>query len=80
MSRWNGPAVVTDLTSLRDGIIGVRWQGRNLQVRVQDVRRALAYMSVPILFGGSMSPIDCLRRAAEGFDGVIRLGWIRKGW
>ena len=26
-----------------------------------------------------MSPIDFLRRAAEGFDGVIRLGWIRKG-
>ena len=26
-----------------------------------------------------MSPIDFLRRAAETFDGVMRLGWIRKG-
>ena len=38
VSRWNGPASVTDLTSLIDGMIGVRWQGRNLQVRVQGCR------------------------------------------
>ena len=79
VSRWNGPATVTDLTSLRDGIVGVKWQGRNLQVKVQECRRALAYMFAPILFGGSLSPIDCLRRAAESFNGVMRLGWIRKG-
>lgn len=42
--RWNGPATVVDLTAIPDGIIGVRWQGRNLQIRVQDCRRALAFM------------------------------------
>ena len=75
--RWNGPATVTDLTSLPDGQIGVRWQGRNLQVRVQDCRRALAYVFVPILFGGGSSPIEILRRAAETFQGVMRVGWIK---
>ena len=44
MPRWNGPATVVDLTAIPDGIIGVRWQGRNLQIRVQDCRRALAFM------------------------------------
>ena len=75
--RWNGPATVVDLTSLRDGIIGVRWQGRNIQMRVQDVRRALAFAYAPIFFGGGSSPIEVLRRAAESFDGVMRVGWIR---
>ena len=78
ISRWNGPARVTDLSALIDGLIGVRWQGRNFQVRVQDCRRSLAFLSVPFLFGGSMSPIDRLRHAAENYHGVLRLGWIRK--
>ena len=68
---------MTDLTSLPDGQIEVRWQGRNLQVRVQDCRRALAYVFVPILFGGGSSPIELLRRAAETFQGVMRVGWIK---
>jgi hypothetical protein len=76
--RWNGPATVCDLTSLRDGMIGVRWQGRNLLVRTQDCRRALAFVFAPIFFGGGSSPIETRRRAAESFNGVMRLGWIRK--
>ena len=70
--RWNGPATVCDLTSLRDGMV------RNLLVRTQDCRRALACVFAPIFFGGGSSPIETLRRAAETFNGVMRLGWIRK--
>ena len=77
VSRWNGPASVTDLTSLVDGLIGVRWQGRNLQVRVQDCRRALALVFAPIMFGRGSSPIEMLRRAAESFKGCMRVGWIK---
>ena len=47
----------TDLASIKDGLVGVRWQGRNLQVRVQDCRRALSFTVVPIVFNiGSSSP------------------------
>eukprot|EP00959_Pyramimonas_sp_CCMP1952_P063792 1332581-Pyramimonas_sp.AAC.1 len=37
LSGWRGPAVVTDLTRLREGMIGVRWQSRNMQVRLPEV-------------------------------------------
>jgi len=77
VSRWNGPASVTDLTSLVDGMVGVRWQGRNLQVRVQDCRRAFAFVFAPIMFGRGSSPIEVLRRAAESFKGCMRVGWIK---
>ena len=36
-----GPAIVADVTLLSQGIIAVRWQGRTLDCRVQEVRRAL---------------------------------------
>ncbi|CAL1139494.1 unnamed protein product [Cladocopium goreaui] len=76
--RWHGPASITDLTALTDGIIGVRWQGRNLQVRVQDARRALAFAYAPAFFGGANSPIEVLKVAAESFKGCMRVGWFRK--
>ena len=69
--RWNGPASVTDLTAVTDGLVGVRWQGRNLQIRVQDCRRALAFLFAPVLFGGGLSPIEILRSAAESFHGTM---------
>ena len=71
--RWHGPASITDVTAVPDGIIGVRWQGRNLQVRVQDARRALAFAYAPAFFGGANSPIEVLKVAAESFKGCMRL-------
>eukprot|EP00435_Cladocopium_sp_Y103_P052682 s894_g16.t1 len=35
---WHGPAEVVNLTSLQDGLLHVKWQGRILAVRIQDVR------------------------------------------
>ena len=78
--RWHGPAVVADLTSLCHGLVGVRWQGRNLQVRVQGCRRALAFAIIPIYHSvGTHTPIEILRRAAESTIGAtLRLGWFRQ--
>ena len=59
MCLADGPKAVVDLTAIPDRIIGVRWQGRNLQIRVQDCRRALAFMFAPIFFGGGSSPMKC---------------------
>jgi hypothetical protein len=78
ISRWHGPATVTDLTSLKDGMISVKWQGKIFQVRVRDCRRALTYFAVPMLFGDSLSPIEILRHAAETFVGAMRVGWLKK--
>ena len=78
MCLADGPKAVVDLTAIPDRIIGVRWQGRNLQIRVQDCRRALAFMFAPIFFGGGSSPIEVLRMAAETFQGCMRVGWFRK--
>ena len=46
IEAWHGPAVVADVTSLRDGQISVRWQGRVLTCRLQDIRRALVYVAL----------------------------------
>ena len=76
---WFGPATVVDLTSVIDGQIGVKWQGRLLLCRTQDVRRAqlfwcfLAYMP-------AQSPVRYLCEAAVELRGdVVRLGWFRSG-
>ena len=45
ISGWTGPAVVTDLTLIPRGLIGVRHQGRNINCRVGDVRRHLSFLS-----------------------------------
>ncbi len=75
--RWNGVASGTDLTSLVDCLIGVWWQGRNLQDRAQDCRRALAFVFAPLVFGKCSSPIEMFRRAAEPFTGCMRVGWFK---
>ena len=79
VSRWHGPATVVDVTSIIDGVVGVRWQGRNLLVRVQDCRRALSFTVIPVYFGrNAAAPIEILRAAAETIEGAaLRLGWIR---
>ena len=74
---WFGPATVTDLTSVRDGQIGVKWQGRLMICRTQDVRRALLFWCflahVPV-----QSPVAFLCEAAEDLRGdVVRVGWFR---
>ena len=78
LESWHGPATITDLTGLRDGQLSVRWQGRSIACRVQDVRRALTYSA---FLGVSVinSPVRVLQLAAEGHGGiVIRVGWFRQ--
>ena len=77
LEAWHGPATVADTTSLRDGQLSVRWQGKIITCRLQDVRRALIYavlLSEPAL----NTPIAVLQNAAESHQGVVvRLGWFR---
>ena len=74
---WFGPAIVTDLTSVVDGQIGVKWQGRLLICRTQDVRRALLFWTFMSKIP-SNSPVAFLCDAAENLRGeTIRLGWFQ---
>ena len=45
-SGWRGPAEVVEAPGPP---IVIRWQGRHLQVRTQDLRRALVYFVYPLL-------------------------------
>ena len=46
ISGWRGPAVITDLTRLEHGRIGIRTStDQVLNCRVQDIRHRLAYLS-----------------------------------
>ena len=76
-SGWLGPATVIDLTQLKEGQLTVRWQGRAILCRVQDVRRALIFCSFLSVHNAD-SPISVLMGAAERYRGkVLRLGWFK---
>ena len=82
-SGWRGPAQVVELI---DGGAAVRWQGRYMRVRSQDLRRSLAYV---LLFMGysndwaRTSPGETVVQFAESCtDSCVRLGWVHtaQGW
>eukprot|EP00435_Cladocopium_sp_Y103_P028975 s3195_g7.t1 len=74
---WHGPAEVVNLTSLQDGLLHVKWQGRVLAVRIQDVRTAMVYFSFLMNPSG---PIKTFKAEVENQTAtVLRLGWMRQG-
>ena len=78
-SGWHGPATVVDTTSMRDGQLGLRWQGRLITCRLQDVRRALTYTCL-LMVPQANSPTTMVQQAAELLMGtIVRLGWFRSG-
>ena len=77
-SGWHGPATVADTTAITQGIIAVRWQGRTLDCRVQDVRRAIVFFEF-LATQSQDSPVIILRMAVENSNGYcVRLGWIQQ--
>eukprot|EP00435_Cladocopium_sp_Y103_P051132 s594_g15.t1 len=74
---WHGPAEVVNLTSLQDGLLHVKWQGRIIAVRVQDVRTAMIYLTFLMRPSG---PIRTFKAEVESqTSGAVRLGWMRQG-
>ena len=79
-SGWRGPA-----SALEVGPPPIlKWQGRTVQVRTQDIRRALVcavFLAQPT--PDAATPLDILRSFADGLENqVVRLGWLRAdaGW
>jgi hypothetical protein len=80
VSGWHGPATVTDLLVLDHGVIGIRWQGRSMTCRMQDVRRALLY---PVFLTRQTvsSPMEELRNAAGHLRDVhFKHQMVASGW
>ena len=81
-SGWRGPATVV---SVDGGTVTVRWQERFMQVRKQDIRRALVLYSMLSAQSGEWartSPTQTLMAFADAQQGaVVRLGWLQQeGW
>ena len=74
---WHGPCQITDTTSLCNGVVSVKFQGRVLLCRLQDVRRALVFFSflqAPRL----NSPLTIMAILVEQVRGkALRLGWFQ---
>ena len=77
-SGWRGPARVVETGE--GGGATVQRQGRMLQVRTQDLRRALVYAAL-LAFPVSevQDPRDILVAFAEGLQRgqIVRVGWVR---
>jgi len=82
-SGWRGPARVVepgDRGGDESSATTVQWQGRMLQVRTQDLRRALVYcalMAFPT--AEAQDPRDLMVSFAEGLQRgqLVRIGWVR---
>ena len=88
-SGWRGPArVIEPLGRNSDATTPaatVRWQGRDLQVRTQDIRRALVYC-VMLIFASwgsrtndSGDPLWVITAFVDGLmkGQAVRIGWVR---
>ena len=45
-SGWRGPCEIVSVANVSDGYIEVKYHGRALSVRIQDIRRALVYVTL----------------------------------
>ena len=77
-SGWLGPASVVDVSTIPQGHVSIRFQGRVMLCRVQDIRRSLMY---PALMSQEPlnTPVGVIRHAAESLNRqVVRLGWFKQ--
>ena len=77
MHGWSGPAEVVNVTSIQDGMVHVKWQGRVIAVRIADLRRSMMFLVFMMRPSG---PVKMFKEEIEGHVGhVLRLGWIQQG-
>ena len=81
VSGWRGPCVVTDITSISEGQVGFKWQGRNMTARVGDIRKALVLWSTFLLShqgDAVQAPLEAMSDFVESMDpGVLMIGYIQ---
>ena len=83
LEGWRGPAKVLDCTpeTLAEGKLWVRWQGRALAVRHQDLRRHVMYTA---LYESGSQPWNLITQVIHAIrNKVMTIGWIHTnhdGW
>eukprot|EP00972_Heterocapsa_arctica_P082658 12180294-Heterocapsa_arctica.AAC.1 len=80
MSGWRGPATVAGLDNILSRQATVRWQGRLIDCRIQDVRRHLAFWT---FMTAPSAPIDIIRKYVNSMvDATITAAWVfgPAGW
>ena len=83
MDGWRGPAKIVDASpeTLADGIVHVRWGGRVLICRLQDVREHIAFWSMFFLaFPSEWSVILAFIKTIG--RSILHVGWLlsEQGW
>ena len=83
MDGWRGPAKIVDASpeTLADGIVHVRWGGRVLICRLQDVRKHIAFWSMFFLaFPSEWSVILAFIKTIG--RSILHVGWLlsEQGW
>ena len=79
ISGWHGPATVVDVTSVRDGQPGIKWQGKLLTCRLQDVRSALICLCFSCQRKCRCPSQGCPAPSRRIRGLAVRLGWFRNG-
>ena len=80
LSGWRGPCEVISTRSMANGVIDIRWSGRTLTARVQDIRRTSIYC---FLTEDGEPPIEVLRTHVMAMShGIQTLAWVvnERGW
>ena len=76
---WRGPARVTDLSRIDEGVIQFDFQGRSMSARPADVRRALMHLvfMAAASRGPRTSPWDVVARMLGCMQ---MMSWMTLGW
>jgi hypothetical protein len=80
LSGWRGPAEVLSVRNIDQGVVDIKWGGRTMSARVQDIRRS-ALLVYFINDGGPQ--IQCLRQfLLQLHHGIHTLAWLslETGW
>ena len=74
MTGWRGPTEVVDTSTIDRGFISVRWGGRTMSVRIQDLRRSSVFVGMT---DEGSEPLQLIRQYLLGvFNAVLTLSWV----
>ena len=80
LTGWRGPAQLVDVSTIPHGHVSVRWGGRTMSVRMQDLRRSVLFIG---LTDDGTTQLHTLRQyMLNVFGAIMTLAWVfdAAGW
>ena len=80
LTGWRGPAEVLSTRRIDEGVLDIKWGGRTIIARTQDVRRHILFV---FLLETAEAPFLCLQRfLLQMLQGSLMLSWVStpSGW